>query len=139
VSRFIKKTADAIYPSHSNRQRTPCFVAKTLCVAKTILTHKIVPRMLPPRKSNALSIRPTQDISKIVLWLKCISSRILLSEFAHLRKQFGGSRLWAQGYLAISSGNIMGEMIQQYIQEHEGGRWLITVDFKATSFKPLFL
>lgn len=64
--------------------------------------------------------RPTQNISKIVQWLKGISSRILLSEFAHLKKQYWGRHLWARGYLAISSGTITDEMIQQCIGEHEG-------------------
>jgi putative transposase len=64
--------------------------------------------------------RPTQNISKIVQWLKGISSRILLSEFAHLKKQYWGRHLWARGYLAISSGTITDEMIQQYIEEPEG-------------------
>ena len=67
-----------------------------------------------------LSYRPNQDISKIVQWLKGISSRILLSEFPHLKKQFWGRHLWARGYLAVSSGNITDEMIEQYIQEQEG-------------------
>ena len=67
-----------------------------------------------------ISYRPSQDISKIVQWLKGISSRILLSEFAHLRKQFWGRHFWARGYLAVSSGNITDEMIQEYIQEQEG-------------------
>ena len=62
----------------------------------------------------------THNISKIMQWLKGISSRILLSEFAHLRKQFWGRHLWARGYLAISSGNVTDEMIQQYIEEQEG-------------------
>jgi len=67
-----------------------------------------------------ISYRPTQDISKIVQWLKGISSRILLSKLANLRKQFGGRHFWARGYLAVSSGNITDEMIQEYIQEQEG-------------------
>jgi putative transposase len=67
-----------------------------------------------------ISYRPNQDISKIVQWLKGISSRILLSEFSHLKKQFWGRHLWARGYLAVSSGNITDEMIQQYISEQEG-------------------
>ena len=67
-----------------------------------------------------ISYRPTQDISKIMQWLKGISSRILLSEFPHLKKQFWGKHLRAQGYLAVSSGNITDEMIRQYIQEQEG-------------------
>ena len=67
-----------------------------------------------------ISYRPSHDVSKIAQWLKGISSRILLSEFPHLKKQFWGRHLWARGYLAVSSGNIMDEMIQQYIQEQEG-------------------
>jgi len=66
-----------------------------------------------------ISYRPTQNISKIMQWLKGISSRILLSEFAHLRKQFWGRHLWARGYLAVSSGNITDEAIQKYIEEQE--------------------
>jgi putative transposase len=67
-----------------------------------------------------VAYRPMQDVSQIVQWLKGISSRILLSEFPHLRKQFWGRHLWARGYLAVSSGNITDELIQQYIQEQEG-------------------
>ena len=37
-----------------------------------------------------ISYRSIQNISKIVQWLKGISSRILLSEFSHLRKEFWG-------------------------------------------------
>ena len=67
-----------------------------------------------------IAYRPVQDISKIVQWLKGISSRILLMEISHLQKQIWGKHLWARGYLAESSGNITDEMIQQYIQEQEG-------------------
>jgi len=67
-----------------------------------------------------IGYNPSQDISKIVQWLKGISSRVLLSEFAHLRRQFWGRHLWARGYLAVSSGNITDEMIKQYIDEQEG-------------------
>jgi putative transposase len=67
-----------------------------------------------------ISYRPTQNISKIMQWLKGISSRILLLEFAHLRKQYWGRHLWARGYLAVSSGNITDEAVQKYIEEQEG-------------------
>jgi len=40
-----------------------------------------------------LAHRAQQDISTIVQWLKGISSRVLLQEFAHLRKQFWGRHL----------------------------------------------
>ena len=36
------------------------------------------------------------------------------------KKQFWGRHLWARGYLAVSSGNITDEMIQEYINEQEG-------------------
>jgi len=67
-----------------------------------------------------MSYRPTQSISKIVQWLKGISSQMLLAEFAHLRRQFWGKHSWARGYLTVSSGNVTDEMIQAYIDEQEG-------------------
>ena len=67
-----------------------------------------------------LSYRPTQKVSQIMQWLKGTSSRVLLQEFPHLRKKFWGRHLWARGYLAVSSGNITDEMIQEYLEEHEG-------------------
>ena len=67
-----------------------------------------------------LSYRPNQDVSRIVQWLKGISSRVLLQEFSHLRRKFWGRHLWARGYLAVSSRNITDEMIKKYIEEQEG-------------------
>ena len=67
-----------------------------------------------------ISYRPTQCLSKIMQWLKGISSRVMLGEFAHLQKQFWGKHLWARGYLAVSSGNITDEMVQKYIDEQQG-------------------
>ena len=67
-----------------------------------------------------ISYRPNQSISQIVQWLKGISSRVMLQEFAHLRRQFWGRHLWARGYLAVSSGTITDDMIQKYIDEQEG-------------------
>ena len=67
-----------------------------------------------------IAYRPTQNISKIVQWLNGISSRVLLSEFPHLKRQFWGRHFWARGYLAVSSGNITDELVQQYIDEQAG-------------------
>ena len=67
-----------------------------------------------------VSYRLQIAVSKMVQYLKGTSSRILLQEFAQLRKQFWGRHLWARGYMAISSGNITDEMIQKYIEEQEG-------------------
>jgi len=67
-----------------------------------------------------VSYKPQLALSKLVQYLKGTSSRVLLEEFTHLRKQFWGCHFWARGYMAISSGNITDEMIQQYIDEQEG-------------------
>jgi putative transposase len=67
-----------------------------------------------------VAYRPHVDVSTIVQWLKGISSRILLQEFAHLRKAFWGRHLWARGYLAVSTGTLTDEMVQAYIAEQEG-------------------
>lgn len=67
-----------------------------------------------------VSYRPQVCISKLVQYLKGTSSRMLLQEFAHLRKQFWGRHFWGRGYMAVSSGNITDEMIQDYIENQEG-------------------
>ena len=67
-----------------------------------------------------VSYRAHQDISTIVQWLKGISSRVLLQEFPHLRKTFWGKHFWARGYLAVTSGTITDEMVQEYIEAQEG-------------------
>ena len=67
-----------------------------------------------------IAYHPRQDLSMIVQYLKGISSRILLQEFAHLRKRFWGRHVWARGYVAVSSGTITDEMIADYIHDQEG-------------------
>ena len=67
-----------------------------------------------------VSYRPHQQVSQIMQWLKGISSRVLLQEFPHLKKKFWGRHFWARGYLAVSSGTITDEMVQEYINEQEG-------------------
>ena len=67
-----------------------------------------------------LSYRAHQDISQIMHWLKGISSRVLIQEYPHLRKQFWGRHFWARGYLAVSSGTITDEMVKEYIDDQEG-------------------
>ncbi len=67
-----------------------------------------------------VAYRPHVDVSVMVQWLKGISSRILLQEFAHLRKACWGRHLWARGYLAVSTGNLTDEMVRDYIEEQEG-------------------
>lgn len=77
-------------------------------------------KVAPDHVHMFVTFRPMQPIAKAVQYLKGISSRILLQEFAHLKKQFWGRHLWARGYCAITSGNITDEIIQKYIEEQEG-------------------
>lgn len=67
-----------------------------------------------------ISYHPHQRVSQIAQWLKGISSRVLLQEFAHLRRRFWGKHLWARGYLAVSTGTITDKMVREYIDEQEG-------------------
>jgi putative transposase len=82
--------------------------------------HIISGKIAPDHVHMFVSYRPQMEISKLVQYLKGTSSRVLLQEFEHLRRQFWGRHFWARGYMAISSGNITDEMIQQYIEDQEG-------------------
>jgi putative transposase len=65
-----------------------------------------------------VSIPPQVSISKLVQKLKGKSSYKLQREFAGLRKEYWGQRMWARGYFACSTGNVSDEMIQAYIEGH---------------------
>ncbi len=71
-----------------------------------------------------LSIPPQVTISRLVQRLKGTTSYKLLREYAQLRKQYWGQRMWARGYFCCSSGNVTDEVIKQYIehQHHEEDR-----------------
>ena len=78
-----------------------------------------------------VSYRPHQDLSTIVQWLKGISSRVLLQEFAHQPALLG------RGYLAVSSGSITDEMVKEYIDSQDGSlfrRQSISKALEATAF-----
>ena len=40
--------------------------------------------------------------------------------FFVLLKAYWGRHLWARGYFVASSGNVTGEVIQEYIRQQEG-------------------
>lgn len=66
-----------------------------------------------------ISAPPQLSVSKLAQFLKGKTSRKLLQEYPHLRKQFWGQHLWSRGYYAVSSGNITDEMIMAYIQNQD--------------------
>lgn len=67
-----------------------------------------------------IAYRPDQSLSMVVEWLNGMSCRMLLEEFAHLRRQFWGRHMWTQSYVAVTSGTITDAMIKQYIADQEG-------------------
>jgi putative transposase len=58
------------------------------------------------------------SVSDVVKRLKGRSSRLLLDEFAELKKRYWGSHLWEVGYGAWSIGNLTEEMLQEYLEHH---------------------
>ena len=68
-----------------------------------------------------VSTLPQLSISRFVQRVKGRSSYKLLQEFGHLRRMFWGRHIWARGYFCCSSGNVMDEVVTEYIehQRHE--------------------
>ena len=65
-----------------------------------------------------VSIPPQVSVSKLIQKLKGKSCYKLQREYASLRKQNWGQRMWSRGYFACSTGNVTDEMINNYIENH---------------------
>ena len=63
-----------------------------------------------------VSMPPNLAVSELVQRLKGRSSRMMMEEFAELKRQYWGRHLWARGYFAASSGNVTDEIIKQSIE-----------------------
>ena len=68
-----------------------------------------------------LSIDPSVSLSTLMKYIKGKTSHQLQMEFASLRKQYWGQRLWARGYFAVSVGNVSEQMVKDYIEHHFDG------------------
>ncbi len=77
-------------------------------------------KVAPDHVHLFLSIPPEYAVSKVAQLIKGKSSYKILATFPHLRKLYWGRHFWGRGYLAVSSGNITDEVIQQYIEQQEG-------------------
>jgi len=66
-----------------------------------------------------VSVPPNLAVSDLVQRLKGRTSRLLLDEFAELKRQFWGRHVWARGYFVASSGNVTDEVIKQYLESQE--------------------
>ena len=65
-----------------------------------------------------LSVPPHISVSEVVRRIKGRSSRMLLQEYAELRRVYWGRHLWARGYFAVSTGNVTEDMVREYIERH---------------------
>jgi len=61
------------------------------------------------------------SVSDLVKRLKGRSAKILLEEFAELKRRYYGGHLWGIGYGAWSTGNVTDELIQEYLDHHGEG------------------
>lgn len=68
-----------------------------------------------------LSLDPSISLSTLMKYIKGKTSHQLQMEFASLRKQYWGQRLWARGYFAVSVGNVSEQMVKDYIEHHFDG------------------
>ena len=66
-----------------------------------------------------VSVPPHISASDLMQKIKGKSSRKLLMEFHHIRKQCWGRHVWARGFFAASSGNVTDEVIMEYIRTQE--------------------
>ena len=114
-------------PGGRRSLRRPCPAARhdpkqhaVPLVATSASAELISRRWYHLRKSCGRSCAHVHQSPRIVQWLKGTSSRVLLQEFPHLKKQYWGRHLWARGYFAVTSGTITDEMINEYINEQEG-------------------
>ena len=65
-----------------------------------------------------VSMPPQVSVSKLVQKIKGKTSYKLQREFAALRKQYWGQRMWARGYFACGTGNVTDDMVKAYIEGH---------------------
>jgi putative transposase len=77
-------------------------------------------KVAPDHVHLFVSYPPYLSVSDLVQKIKGKSSYKVLASFPDLRKVFWGRHFWSRGYLAVSSGNITDEMIQDYIEQQAG-------------------
>ena len=65
-----------------------------------------------------VSMPPNLAVSELVQRLKGRSSRMMMEEFAELKRQYWGRHLWARGYFVASSGKVTDEIVAKYIEKH---------------------
>ncbi len=65
-----------------------------------------------------ISVPPQIALSKVMQCNKGRSSRRVQMEVPELRKRYWGSRFWARGYFSTATGNVIDDIILQYLELH---------------------
>ena len=65
-----------------------------------------------------VSIPPKLSLSDVMQRIKGRSSRRIQMEFPDLRKRYWGRRFCARGYFSTTSGNVIDDVINQYLELH---------------------
>jgi putative transposase len=65
-----------------------------------------------------VSAPPNMAPSEIMRRIKGNTASRLFEEFPHLKKRYWGRYFWARGYFCATVGQIMEEMIKQYLEHH---------------------
>lgn len=66
-----------------------------------------------------VSMPPSLSVSQMMQYVKGKSSRVMLQEFAELKRRYWGQHLWARGYFCASSGTVTDEMVKGYIASQD--------------------
>jgi putative transposase len=85
-----------------------------------------------------VSMPPQVCVSKLVQKVKGKTSYKLQREFAALRKEYWGQRMWARGYFACGTGNVTDDMVRAYIDGHTetDDTFKVVGDFESHPGKP---
>ena len=66
--------------------------------------------------------------SEIMRRIKGRSTRKLFEYFPELKKRYRGQYLWARGYFCVTSGEVIEEMIKNYIEHHFEPKLMVTLE-----------
>ena len=91
-------------------------LARQVCADMGVLVYSGV--VAKDHVHMLISIPPQVSVSKVLQKLKGKTSYKLQREYASLRKEYWGQRMWGRGYFACSTGNVSDEMIKAYIDGH---------------------
>jgi putative transposase len=67
-----------------------------------------------------VQIKPSDSVSEVVQILKGGSSRVIRKEFPELEEFLWGDSFWADGYFAVSIGQVNEEIVKKYIRDQQG-------------------